>query len=48
LAARLFDRFVDDLEKLCPEVRKGRFGAEMDVRLCNWGPVTLVLDSAEF
>lgn len=48
LAARLFDRFVDDLEKLCPEVRKGRFGAEMDVALCNWGPVTLVLDSAEF
>lgn len=48
LAARLFDRFVEDLGKVCPAVKKGRFGADMDVSLCNWGPVTLVLDSAEF
>ena len=27
-------------------VAVGVFGADMDVRLCNWGPVTLTLDSA--
>jgi D-tyrosyl-tRNA(Tyr) deacylase len=24
----------------------GRFGADMDVHLCNWGPITVMLDSA--
>jgi len=27
-------------------VAVGVFGADMEVRLCNWGPVTLTLDSA--
>jgi D-tyrosyl-tRNA(Tyr) deacylase len=27
-------------------VATGVFGADMEVRLCNWGPVTLTLDSA--
>ncbi|WP_462325507.1 D-aminoacyl-tRNA deacylase [Desulfoplanes sp.] len=47
LAEPLFNRFAEDLAGLCPEVATGVFGAEMDVQLCNWGPVTLVLDSRD-
>ena len=46
VAAGLFDRFAADLGTLCPDVQQGIFGADMDVELCNWGPVTLCLDSA--
>jgi D-tyrosyl-tRNA(Tyr) deacylase len=28
------------------EVQEGEFGAMMDVELTNWGPVTLLIDSA--
>ncbi|MFO7717889.1 MAG: D-aminoacyl-tRNA deacylase [Thermodesulfobacteriota bacterium] len=30
------------------QVQRGVFGAEMDVDLVNWGPVTFWLDSADF
>lgn len=46
-AAALFDRFVDKLRALGPRVETGVFQAMMDVRLCNWGPVTIILDSAD-
>ena len=36
VAERLYDRFL--------EVQSGVFGAHMDVRFCNDGPVTLILD----
>ncbi|MCP4226545.1 MAG: D-tyrosyl-tRNA(Tyr) deacylase [Actinomycetia bacterium] len=35
---------VDELRSLGIEVETGRFGANMDVRLVNQGPVTLQLD----
>lgn len=49
IARTLFDRFVEDMERLWPgKTRKGVFGEEMDVALNNWGPVTILLDSAMF
>ncbi len=49
LAEDLFHRLVSDLEKACPgRVRQGVFGAAMDVDFCNWGPVTLVMESGDF
>lgn len=43
----LYDAFVAELSRLWPDVAQGRFGADMDVTLTNWGPVTLLLDSAD-
>lgn len=45
-ASPMVDRFV---ERLAREVKvaTGRFGADMDVRLCNRGPVTLLIDSTK-
>jgi D-aminoacyl-tRNA deacylase len=47
-ARALFDRFVDDLRERWPGVETGRFGAEMEVELNNFGPVTIILDSDDF
>lgn len=47
IAEPLFNRFAEDLKRLCPDLATGIFGAEMDVELVNWGPVTLSLDSRE-
>jgi D-tyrosyl-tRNA(Tyr) deacylase len=47
IAEPLFNRFAEDLKHLCPDLQTGVFGAEMDVELVNWGPVTLSLDSRE-
>ncbi|MCW5941160.1 MAG: D-tyrosyl-tRNA(Tyr) deacylase [Fimbriimonadaceae bacterium] len=41
---RLFERFVSALGALVP-VKKGVFGAHMEVTLVNDGPVTIVLES---
>ncbi len=46
-AERLYDRFNERLRGLGLPVETGRFGAMMDVRLVNWGPVTLIVDSRE-
>ena len=48
-AAALFERFVRHVDESCHgSVSSGIFGAEMEVRLCNWGPVTIWLDSTRF
>ena len=44
LASPLFDRFVDALRDQGVRVATGEFGAKMDVRLANDGPVTLVIE----
>jgi D-tyrosyl-tRNA(Tyr) deacylase len=44
-AERLFDAFCHHLRGLGLEVQTGRFGAHMEVELCNDGPVTLLLDT---
>lgn len=46
-AGRLFERFVELLRGSGPRVETGVFQAMMEVRLNNWGPVTIVLDSTE-
>jgi len=45
-AKELYKAFIKDLEKVVPgRVKQGIFGANMDINLCNSGPVTLILDS---
>jgi len=44
-AERLYDLFVEYLRGLVPTVETGIFGAHMDVRYTNDGPVTFVLDA---
>ena len=49
IAAELYARFVRAVEERLPgRVQQGIFAADMDVGLTNWGPVTILLDSAEF
>ncbi len=44
VAESLFAKLAQDFESLRPgRVRSGRFGADMDVSLANWGPVTIML-----
>ncbi len=45
MAKALYDAFVTDLRSAWPCVAEGVFGADMDVALVNWGPVTLWMDS---
>lgn len=48
LAEGLFKQFTDAVDARFPHrVRSGIFGANMNVGLTNWGPVTLLLDSEE-
>jgi D-tyrosyl-tRNA(Tyr) deacylase len=42
----LYEAFCAELERLGAHVERGVFGADMQVRLVNDGPVTLVLDSS--
>ena len=44
----LVESFVGALRRRGATVATGRFGADMEVSLVNDGPVTLVLDSAQF
>ncbi len=43
-AEELYNLFVEKLEELGVPVKKGEFGAHMQVSLVNDGPVTIVLD----
>jgi D-tyrosyl-tRNA(Tyr) deacylase len=48
VAKPLYDRFLRDAEQLLGRpVGKGVFGANMQVELCNDGPVTIWLDSKD-
>ncbi|MGG3456731.1 MULTISPECIES: D-aminoacyl-tRNA deacylase [Paenibacillus] len=44
-AEPLYERFNELLRAKGLTVETGVFGAEMDVGLTNWGPVTLIVDS---
>lgn len=44
LAMPLYDSFNRMLEAKGITVATGKFGADMDVELTNWGPVTLILE----
>lgn len=43
-ANRLYERFMEHLKAKNIEVEKGIFQANMDVELCNQGPVTMILE----
>jgi D-tyrosyl-tRNA(Tyr) deacylase len=45
VAEPLYDHFCASLEAAGARVEQGRFGADMQVRLVNDGPVTLVLET---
>lgn len=49
VARMLYDRLAADLAASAPgEFAQGVFGAEMWLDFVNWGPVSILLDSAEY
>ena len=42
---RLFERLVAESKELGVPVATGVYGADMDVELVNWGPVTILLQA---
>lgn len=49
VAESLYTSLIYELESIYPGgIKCGKFGAEMDLFLCNWGPVTIILDSLDF
>jgi D-tyrosyl-tRNA(Tyr) deacylase len=46
-SSELYDLFNSELEKLGFKVKRGQFGAKMDIKLINEGPFTLIIDSEE-
>ena len=47
LAQNLYETFIEDCKRLCRRVETGVFQANMEVRLINDGPVTLMCYSGE-
>lgn len=45
IAEKLYLEFIDECIKRGVTTERGIFGADMDVRLINQGPVTIMLDS---
>ena len=45
IAKPLFEKFVDDVSSVYPNVASGVFGADMKVSLVNDGPITISLAS---
>jgi len=43
-AERLYDCFIDRVKRFGLTVQSGLFGARMDVRFVNHGPVTIIVD----
>lgn len=44
-ATRLYELFVEKAKAFVRRVEHGKFGADMQVSLCNDGPVTIVMES---
>jgi len=48
IAVPLYESFIKAMKRqLSAEVKTGEFGAEMDVDLVNWGPVTIIIDTKD-
>lgn len=46
IAIPIYEKFIQNIENELPsKVKTGTFGADMQVTLCNDGPVTIMLDS---
>ena len=41
----IYEKFIVDLKKEHPFLKTGVFGEEMEVKLNNWGPLSLSIDS---
>lgn len=48
LANTLYEYIIDQCRQTVPNVQTGIFGASMNISLCNSGPFTIILDSADF
>lgn len=49
VAEKLYDELINAFMSRMPgKVAQGVFGAPMEVDFCNWGPVTVILDSQAF
>ena len=49
IATKLFNQLIEDCKReMNSEIQCGVFGADMDVSLTNWGPVTIMLSAADF
>ena len=44
MAINLYNYIIDELKKQIPKVETGIFGADMQVKLVNDGPVTILLE----
>ena len=44
---KLYNIFIEELDKTGINIKTGRFGADMKVSLINDGPVTIIIDSKE-
>lgn len=44
-AQNLYERFIQEFQYLGCKIKSGIFGAKMDVRINNYGPVTIILDA---
>jgi len=44
-AEKLYERFVQELRYLGCKTKTGVFGAKMDIKLDNYGPVTIILEA---
>ena len=48
-AVAAYEHLVRELrQRLGERLKTGVFGADMDIHLTNWGPVSILLDSADF
>jgi len=45
IAEKLYEAFIQEVEKQLKKVEKGIFGANMQIELVNDGPVTFIIDS---
>ena len=45
IAEAMYEKFVEQARAVLPQVATGSFGADMQVSLCNDGPVTFLLET---
>ena len=43
-AEKMYEEFITEIKKSGISVKTGKFGAMMDILLCNNGPVTIILE----
>lgn len=46
IAEPMYEKFIEKLKETGLKVETGKFQAEMDISLVNWGPVTLIVEKS--